>query len=669
MVALSQTIEMEFSSPSEENLNSLMRDFLMLFSNAEDAENKTYHVDQPQKNTPELKANFSKYVDAHKQEEPKMNRLNSYFKALEDNESFYLAINSKVDTETHIRLSNMLLAIKTGQDYKVLQNQIDSLFKELMEKYDVKSFDKSTKTTIGEKDKEKRVCRFCERKKPEVSFKSVAHAVSEALGNKKIILNEECDECNSKFGSLIEIHLIEYLRFFCVFFGVKGKEKVPEIKEPAKFPIPENGKNVSIKNDGTIEIKYFQTDEDEKAQDGLPLHFPLRLGENVIDQNIYKTLCKYALSVIDSEYIRFFSETVNWLNGKKNVSKLPKVGLLVTNSFYNPHPRLAIYRRKIADKKLPFLVGELSFTALTFSFIIPFCSEDETDFLQKVDYMYYWNTFKHYRLSKGWQPLDLSDANKKQLKMNLNFELRQSESMETDNVIKKYLDARNTELFTRLSKKYNITLTKYPLVNDEPLDAWPSGFQEGVYKIGYYKDVKTTAYFTHELLHLDLLDKGYSDFPRIREEINTSSRKELIFMPIIGHISNIYAHQRFYNDFLDFGYRAEEFVADYHTPFKVEEIQESIADHFVKTVLPNDGIQAFITSFYSAKSNTNPLKQERFNTLLKFLKEVDITLFEILEKNWNQWTASNLLNNKELFTELFTEVENWHIEHINKLKK
>ncbi|MEX6156050.1 HNH endonuclease [Providencia hangzhouensis] len=38
----------------------------------------------------------------------------------------------------------------------------------------------------------------------ETSFNKEAHAISEALGNKSIILNEECDNCNEFFDKNIE---------------------------------------------------------------------------------------------------------------------------------------------------------------------------------------------------------------------------------------------------------------------------------------------------------------------------------------------------------------------------------------------------------------------------------------------------------------------------------
>ena len=83
--------------------------------------------------------------------------------------------------------------------------------------------DRKNNIKIGESDKSKRVCRYCNKKSPEVSFKKVAHSISEALGNKKIITNDECDACNEKFGEGIENDLILYLNLYRVFLELEGR--------------------------------------------------------------------------------------------------------------------------------------------------------------------------------------------------------------------------------------------------------------------------------------------------------------------------------------------------------------------------------------------------------------------------------------------------------------
>ncbi|MBV8095742.1 MAG: hypothetical protein JO110_21445, partial [Acetobacteraceae bacterium] len=62
-----------------------------------------------------------------------------------------------------------------------------------------------TNPTLG--DKHDRVCRFCGEHEPKVTFKDRAHAIPEALGNKSLFTNYECDICNHAFGEGIEKHL------------------------------------------------------------------------------------------------------------------------------------------------------------------------------------------------------------------------------------------------------------------------------------------------------------------------------------------------------------------------------------------------------------------------------------------------------------------------------
>lgn len=416
LIALSKTVNMELTS--SQPIAEFIGEFGMLFAKTVDYENKKIAICPLQQNTTELKDNFTKFVNCYKEKEPKLNQLNEYFKALEDNENFYLIVNHDVSTSEHTNLCIHLSSIKEGKSYEVLKKQIDDLFEGFLFLYDVRVFDKNTKKTIGEKDKTERLCRFCGKKAPEVTFKSLAHALSEALGNKQIVLNEECDMCNNKFGTKVEIDLIKYLRFYCVFYGIKGKGKIPEIKAPENT-VKADGKNFGVKNDGGLKLEYYQTDDNDKIGDEFPLNLSLRTGEEIIDQNIYKTLTKYALSVISSEHLPMFSETIKWLNGEKDAKKIPKIAMLVTPAFFDKHPKITLYIRKKHSDDLPYTVAELNFTAFTFSFIIPFCSADKKDFLNTADYDLFWETFTHYNKIIGWRYIDFSNTQRKKLTINL----------------------------------------------------------------------------------------------------------------------------------------------------------------------------------------------------------------------------------------------------------
>ncbi len=56
-------------------------------------------------------------------------------------------------------------------------------------------------------DKDNRVCRFCKKDSTQTTFRTVAHAIPEFVGNKKLIAHYECDVCNAKFSRLLESHM------------------------------------------------------------------------------------------------------------------------------------------------------------------------------------------------------------------------------------------------------------------------------------------------------------------------------------------------------------------------------------------------------------------------------------------------------------------------------
>ncbi len=77
-------------------------------------------------------------------------------------------------------------------------------------------------------------CRFCSRSEPDVTFKTIAHAVPEFLGNKQLILRNECDACNEFFSNNLEDHLDKYTKHFRTSAQIKGKRKVPSNKSKDK---------------------------------------------------------------------------------------------------------------------------------------------------------------------------------------------------------------------------------------------------------------------------------------------------------------------------------------------------------------------------------------------------------------------------------------------------
>lgn len=410
-LALSRTVEMKIES--EKEINSFVNDLLIILAKEIDYENLKINIDSLQQNTEEFRAKINSVIQKYKTFEPKIQQINTYFKDLKDNEYFFIFPNDTIHKQQRFHLFNYLSALQKGEDFEKMTKEMDDLFGVLMDSYEMFAFDADTKNNIkiGESDKSKRVCRYCNKKKPEVSFKKVAHSISEALGNKKIITNDECDACNEKFGRGIENDLILYLNLYRVFFGIRGKNGIPKFK----------GKNFEIEKNERIEIKQFLSDEEINDSNCNDSKMRLEATQNIIAQNIYKTLSKYALGVIDRTQIVNFKDTIEWINGKKNIDNLPKIAILTSYDLFSTHPKLMVYLRKTKDNKLPYAVAEFRFTYLTFVYIIPNSNKDTIDFTQDDNFNYFWNFFKHYSLLPNWHFYKMNNNTPQPFVMNLKF--------------------------------------------------------------------------------------------------------------------------------------------------------------------------------------------------------------------------------------------------------
>ena len=413
-IAISHSTDLIFESTT--SIDDFAYNFMLLFVEQE-IDNEFHNVTGQilQQNTPELRNKVDAFVEHYKLLNIKIYKLHSYFQKLTVGEYFIIWTGTVLTIEQRTNFYSYLGSLKDGRDFETVSRQTDELFGELHKIYTIQTFDHTIVNPIGEKEKLKRVCRFCKNMRDTVTFKNRAHAISESLGNKKIILNEECDKCNSEFGSStgIECSLINFLKFYGIVFGIKGKSGVPKIK----------GKNFEMSNDGKVNIKYFNINNETPIinKDEIGANVPLDTYDYIVMQDIYKTLSKYLISVVDSIVLSQFQNTISWINGNVSMTKLPEIATLVSYSFFKTHPSLTVYLRQNNDTNFPYAVGEFHYTFLTFVFIIPLTLSDSKDFADQKDFEIFWNFFKHYSLSKDWVKTDFSDKSKRKMNINVHF--------------------------------------------------------------------------------------------------------------------------------------------------------------------------------------------------------------------------------------------------------
>ena len=172
------------------------------------------------------------------------------------------------------------------------------------------------RTEIG--DKENQVCRFCRKSKPEVSFRSDAHAIPESLGNKSLFTNYECDRCNQFFGRGIE-------NDFGTWSNIKRYGNAP---------------------DYVLEKNRFQFEVKQGA------YTPVA---------VLKTFVRIGLTLMPVEEVPNFSEALDWIQEEDHTKSRVEKRLVIRTSLPGmkldrAHPILLIRKAAVMGVPYAFLV-------------------------------------------------------------------------------------------------------------------------------------------------------------------------------------------------------------------------------------------------------------------------------------------------------------------------
>jgi hypothetical protein len=174
-------------------------------------------------------------------------------------------------------------------------NDSDSKLVALASLYDIifgEELSDGPKIYIGNQTSESRQCRFCGKTSSETSFRNVAHAIPESLGNKRLISLEECDECNTYFSKELDDSLAKYLQPYRTLFFIKGKKGPPSYKTDDKTaridPV-----------DGRLRISGEEEKVFSKGQNGDLEMFLHRQPYRPL--SVFKAFVKIALSILPSE--------------------------------------------------------------------------------------------------------------------------------------------------------------------------------------------------------------------------------------------------------------------------------------------------------------------------------------------------------------------------------
>jgi len=293
---------------------------------------------------------------------PEFFRLIEILESLKHDEKFFVVPGNVNDDTT---INNYISIQRRLYQSNDIQYPIDE--KLVMKNYNFYIWG-DKRAYVGEGDRQKRVCRFCNQQSPTVTFRNRAHAISESLGNKLLFCNEECDICNHEKFCEIEQDFFNFHRPYYSLYQKKGKEGIPSIQ----------GKNIKIDNknkNGGIVIKSksdFSSLENLFNKD----HIIDEPSLKYTPQNLYKCLCKFAVSVIEKKYLNKLSKTIQWITSDSTVERLPIV--LIRQSKIHDQPLIGIYVKKDStDSDLPEFIIRLFIINFEYLYILPFVDDNE----------------------------------------------------------------------------------------------------------------------------------------------------------------------------------------------------------------------------------------------------------------------------------------------------
>ena len=356
-----------------------------------------------------VKSKLENFVAKYKSSKPQLNRLEKSIQKIKTDEWIcVLPSNIYLDTEQIWTIYQKLDRLNgTNKD-----NQISiSVLKE----YNMYSYGEKPHTNIGHQDKNLRKCRWCGRTVTMgATFNKKAHAITEALGNKNVVLLDECDSCNETFGKTIEQSIVAQFSLFNTTFGVRGKNGISKIKDIKT--------QTSIEHTKAKELTFKVYGNIMNFDGKVPTGMTVTIANNYIAQDVYKSLCKYALSVVEDENVLAeFIETIKWIKGDINWREIPIIKVLNTYEFFSEHPIINVYIRKTDNTQYPRMFAEFMYTNFVMVYIVPANKQENDMFINADNFKNFWNLM-FFKNIDNWSDMDLSDSNKRELQFNMKFE-------------------------------------------------------------------------------------------------------------------------------------------------------------------------------------------------------------------------------------------------------
>ncbi|MFM0367804.1 HNH endonuclease [Paraburkholderia aspalathi] len=221
-----------------------------------------------------------------------------------------------------------------------------------------------------------RLCRFCGKRPPEVTFRKIAHAIPQSLGNDSLFSAYECDDCNEKFGKSIENDFGKWSMPMRTFARISGKKGIPTLKnESAGWRIEYEGEKNGFMVNHREGDPVFCVNEKEKTvtiQVEREPYTPIA---------VLKAFVKMGLSVIPEIEMPNFSEAVEWIGqaGHQDsfISELSVIYTIAPGSLPNDKITILMLRRRPEYIGVPYAYFVLIYGNEMFQVMLPSRERDK----------------------------------------------------------------------------------------------------------------------------------------------------------------------------------------------------------------------------------------------------------------------------------------------------
>lgn len=229
------------------------------------------------------------------------------------------------------------------------------------------------KAIRGIKPRKDRVCRYCKRGADTTTFKKEAHTISRLLGNRYLINDFECDECNEIFGKY-ESNLANMLGISRTVFGKEELGKIPTY----------------VSKGNSLRAASLDLSTDKRGillsdHDGTNIEYDHQTGKTVVSylKNeftpilVYKALLKIALGLISPIEVEKYSYAFNFLAREKPpVENLSICKIHYSELQRNTKVHAYIFKKRDSSARLPSHIVKLYYENIIFQFFIPFYADD-----------------------------------------------------------------------------------------------------------------------------------------------------------------------------------------------------------------------------------------------------------------------------------------------------